>query len=181
MILSKYLEELHNWYRIIHVNKDWASVRIIKKIEENLDLKLEAEAEADSNVCMANSPEVRDEYKDTFTPIDLLDYIYAVLHSPGYREKYKEFLKIDFPRVPYPTDPDVFWQLAQLGGELRELHLLESPKVEEYITTYPKDGSNEITTKISKKDWEAISPPTEGSGEAGKIWINDTQYFDDLP
>lgn len=41
--------------------------------------------------------------RDSFAPIDLLDYIYAVLHSPTYREKYKEFLKIDFPRVPYPT------------------------------------------------------------------------------
>src|SRR5690606_6710826 len=41
-------------------------------------------------------------YHNCFTPIDLLDYIYAVLHSPTYREKYKEFLKIDFPRIPYP-------------------------------------------------------------------------------
>ena len=45
-----------------------------------------------------------------FAPIDILDYIYAVLHSPTYREKYKEFLKIDFPRVPYPKDKDTFWQ-----------------------------------------------------------------------
>jgi predicted helicase len=56
--------------------------------------------------------------KDTFAPIDILDYIYAVLHSPTYREKYKEFLKIDFPRVPYPKDKDIFWQLVKLGGAI---------------------------------------------------------------
>src|SRR5699024_10058758 len=86
----------------------------------------------------------------TFAPIDLLDYIYAVLHSPGYREKYKEFLKIDFPRVPYPSDADTFWQLVALGGELRQIHLLEHPVVDEFITTYPEAGSNEITKRLTK-------------------------------
>ena len=55
---------------------------------------------------------------ETFEPIDLLDYIYAVLHSPSYREQYKEFLKIDFPRVPYPDNAEVFWKLVALGGRL---------------------------------------------------------------
>ena len=108
-------------------------------------------------------------------PIDILDYIYAVLHSPTYREKYKEFLKIDFPRVPYPKNKEIFWQLVKLGGEIRQIHLLESPKVEEYITSYPKDGDNKITTKIGKKDWELIDK------EKGRIWINETQYFDNIP
>ena len=73
----------------------------------------------------------------TFTPVDVLDYIYAVLHSPTYREKYKEFLKIDFPRVPYPKDTETFWKLVELGGQIRQLHLLESAAVEKYITQYP--------------------------------------------
>ncbi|MBP7434744.1 MAG: N-6 DNA methylase, partial [Bacteroidales bacterium] len=80
--------------------------------------------------------------ENTFAPIDILDYIYAVLHSPTYREKYKEFLKIDFPRVSYPKDKETFWQLVQLGGEIRQIHLLESSKVENYITEYPIDGDN---------------------------------------
>lgn len=104
--------------------------------------------------------------ENTFAPIDILDYIYAVLHSPGYREKYKEFLKIDFPRVPYPKDQDTFWQLVKLGGEIRQIHLLESPKVEQYITQYPIDGNNEVG-KPKYKD--------------GKVYINDTQYFDNVP
>ena len=53
-----------------------------------------------------------------------------MLHSPAYREKYKEFLKIDFPRIPYPKDANTFWQLVKLGGQIREIHLLESPTVE---------------------------------------------------
>jgi predicted helicase len=104
--------------------------------------------------------------KDTFAPIDILDYIYAVLHSPTYREKYKEFLKIDFPRVPYPKDQVIFWQLVKLGGEIRQIHLLESSTVEKYITQYPEDGNNVV-----------VKPKYEN----GKVYINDTQYFDNVP
>jgi predicted helicase len=102
--------------------------------------------------------------KNTFAPIDVLDYIYAVLHSPTYRKMYKEFLKIDFPRVPYPTDTNKFWQLAKLGGELRQIHLLETEC--KYITKYPIDGDN-IVTKIKF--------------DCNKVYINDTQYFDGVP
>lgn len=113
----------------------------------------------------------------TFSPLDILDYIYAVLHSPEYREKYKEFLKIDFPRVPYPQDAEDFWKLVELGGELRRLHLLESSLVEKRITGYPEDGDNIITRKISKN-----SPGYEAISEThGKVWINDQQYFDKVP
>lgn len=114
-----------------------------------------------------------------FTPIDVLDYIYAVLHSPSYREKYKEFLKIDFPRVPYPKDQESFWKLVELGGEIRQIHLLESPIVEKYITQYPVDGDN----IVSKPRFEN-SPPPEGwlkAGVVGKVYINETQYFDNVP
>lgn len=113
----------------------------------------------------------------TFAPIDILDYIYAVLYSPTFRKKYEEFLKIDFAKVPFPKDKNTFWQLVKLGGEIRQIHLLESPKVEDYITTYPKGGDNVITTKIGKKDWELFD---EEKG-LGRIWINDKQYFDNIP
>ncbi len=112
------------------------------------------------------------ERSRSFAPIDILDYIYAVLHSPTYREKYKEFLKIDFPRVPYPKDKDSFWQLVKLGGEIRQIHLLESPTVEKYITQYPIDGNN----VVSKPRFVSTSPD-----DRGKVYINDTQYFDNVP
>ena len=72
----------------------------------------------------------------TFTPLDILDYVYAVLYSPTYREKYKEFLKIDFPRIPYPKDQDSFWKLARLGGKLRQIHLFDSHMIRKFITKY---------------------------------------------
>ncbi len=102
----------------------------------------------------------------TLAPIDILDYIYAILHSPTYREKYKEFLKIDFPRVPYPQDAETFWHLVKLGGELRQIHLLESPVVEKRITTYPQSGEN------------IVDKPRFDNG---KVWINKEQYFDNVP
>ncbi len=106
------------------------------------------------------------EETNQLTPIDILDYIYAVLHSPKYREKYKEFLKIDFPRVPYPKDPKTFFDLVELGSQLREIHLLESPVVEKYITQYPEDGDNVVTKPVFKD---------------GKVYINETQFFANVP
>jgi predicted helicase len=97
---------------------------IVKQLAEKLSLTFVPEKEPEGNVCYINNPEVRPDFKTTFAPIDILDYIYAVLHSPTYREKYKEFLKIDFPRVPYPKDAETFWQLVELGGEIRQIHLL---------------------------------------------------------
>lgn len=142
--------------------------KIVDKIVEGLGLKFIPDHE-DAQAGTAG----------TFTPLDLLDYIYAVLHSPTYRETYKEFLKIDFPRVPYPQDTEKFWKLVKLGGELRQIHLLESPKVEEFITSYPADGDNTITRKLTKTSPGFIAD--SDNPEIGKVWINDTQYFDKVP
>jgi predicted helicase len=125
---------------------------IVKQIENNLKSTFTNEKEYNNN--------------DTFAPIEILDYIYAVLYSPSYREKYTEFLKIDFPRVPYPKDKETFWSLVKLGGELREMHLLESPITEKYITQYPIAGNNTVS-KPQFKD--------------GRVYINETQYFDNVP
>lgn len=100
------------------------------------------------------------------TPENILDYIYAVLHSPKYREKYKEFLKIDFPRVPYPEDKDKFWSLVKIGEKLRGLHLMTDKSVNDFITTYSVSGDN-LVDKISYKD--------------ENVYINKDQYFGCVP
>jgi predicted helicase len=148
--------------------------KLVKQIAENLGLTFTDEKETTAN---------------TFAPIDILDYIYAVLHSPNYRETYKEFLKIDFPRVPYP-DINTFWQLVKLGGELRQLHLLETKVGDAHPTTnksrvgiahqttsYPIDGDNNITRKLNKNDFQI----TDIEKQYGRVWINNTQYFDNVP
>lgn len=147
------------------------NMEIVNKIAEGLGLEFVPEKEETAN---------------TFAPIDILDYIYAVLHSPTYRETYKEFLKIDFPRVPYPhslgTGRDLslqkFWKLVKLGGEIRQIHLLESPIVEDYITEYPEDGTNEVE-KI--KYVPNVGTGRDLSVQDGKVFINSIQYFDNVP
>lgn len=115
--------------------------------------------------------------KNHFTPTNLLDYIYAVLHSQTYREKYKEFLKIDFPRIPYPASNSMFWDMVQLGSELRKLHLMQSPSLNDLITQYPQSGNNMIINKMSQN-----SPGYVATNEThGRVWINETQYFDNVP
>ncbi len=99
------------------------------------------------------------------TPDNIFDYIYAILHSPSYREKYLEFLKFDFPRIPIPTQDD-FDRLVPLGTQLRELHLMKSPIIDEYETTFPVAGD----CKVEKIKYDA-----------NKVWINKTQYFGNVP
>jgi predicted helicase len=101
-----------------------------------------------------------------YEPEDILDYIYAVLYSPKYRQKYQEFLKSDFPRVPAPADDAEFHRLAGFGKQLRDLHLMTSPLLNDLSTTYPEAGTDKID--IIRYDDE-------------KVWINDAQYFGTVP
>lgn len=122
-----------------------------------------------------------------FNPLNVLDYIYAVLHSPSYREKYAEFLKTDFPRLPSPSDVILFWELVALGGELREIHLMKHGVLEKSPVTYPSMvGDNVIERKITKTSpgWESVTEvnsKTSKKDVIGKVWINNQQYFDKVP
>jgi hypothetical protein len=80
------------------------------------------------------------------TPEYIFHYIYAVFHSPGYRSRYAEFLKIDFPRLPLTGSLELFRALARLGGELVALHLLESPRLAQPITAFV--GNSRVVTKV---------------------------------
>ncbi|HEX8576220.1 MAG TPA: type ISP restriction/modification enzyme [Flavobacterium sp.] len=94
---------------------------ILDQIATGLGLTFIPEKNTEGKVCFVNSPELRPEFRQAFTLIDILDYIYAIVHSAGYREKYNPFLKMNFLEVPYPTDADVFWKLVAVGTELRQL------------------------------------------------------------
>ena len=103
------------------------------------------------------------------TPQSIFDYIYAVLHSPAYRVKYREFLKIALPRIPYPVSVEWFNALSKIGSELRKTHLLKfTPTKDERTTiaTFPMVGNNEVGNL---------------SFMSGRVTINDVQYFDHVP
>jgi predicted helicase len=78
------------------------------------------------------------------TPEDIFHYAYAVFHSPDYRTRYAEFLKIDFPRLPLTFSLDLFRALANFGSELVALHLMESPKLDNFITAYNGPKNPEV-------------------------------------
>lgn len=130
-------------------------MEIVGQIAEKIGLQFEVEKSGDEAM---------------FAPIDLLDYIYGVLHSPSYRKEFNEFLKVDFPRIPYPTDAGEFRRIAKIGGELRKVHLMEvKPPI---LTQFNVSGSNIVeATKITDGD----------SADVCKIWINAEQYFDNVP
>jgi len=128
------------------------NIEEIEKISRQLDLSFIDEKVNDDS--------------SSFAPEDLLDYIYSVFHSRKYRNKYEEFLNVDFPRVPLPKTKQFFWGLVALGSELRQIHLLESPLIEKYITQYPEDGNNVVEKPNYKK---------------GNVYINANQHFTSVP
>lgn len=106
------------------------------------------------------------------TPEDTLQYAYAVFHSPGYRSRYAEFLKTDFPRLPLTGSLELFRALAPLGGELVALHLLESPKLAHPITEYLGGRAPEVEKVSWSKDtvWLDKAQTTGFKGVCGEVW-----------
>lgn len=105
----------------------------------------------------------------TFSALDVTGYVYAILYSPTYRERYSQFLMVDFPRIPFTSDGSLFRRLAQFGRHLLELHLgdYEPPAK----STFPAKGSDVV---------EDIGyAPPEGDSK-GRVQINAKQYFGDV-
>jgi len=124
----------------------------LKEVSTKLQIELSNNSEGNLN--------------SSFRTKDILCYIYSILHSPTYRTRYAEFLKIDFPRIPLTSDKALFAALVGKGKELVDLHLLKSPQVENFITTYPVSGDNRVDRVRYEGD---------------KVWINPAQYFGGVP
>lgn len=108
-------------------------------------------------------------YKYIFSAEEILGYIYAILYSTSYRSKYLEFLKIDFPRIPFIEDKKIFKQLADLGSQLISIHLSEEG------CDYP---NGEI---IGKGTYIVDKPNYVIDKKVGRLYINKTQYFNNIP
>jgi predicted helicase len=140
----------------------------------------------------------RGDLASTWGPEDLFHYLYAVFHSPCYRSRYAEFLKIDFPRLPLTDNLGLFRQLCTIGERLVSLHLME--KQIAIVTSFPVVGDDvvekvrfELTApptqaiphyqNAQESLFETYIPPAENNKpeSAGRVWINATQYFDKVP
>jgi predicted helicase len=130
------------------------------------------EPKADYNVKKPNLSKILLEqltinFKKEPVPEQIFFYIYAVLYSSIYRTKYAEFLKIDFPRVPFTKDFKLFQKMSDLGKELTELHLLKSKTLSNPISRFQGNGTNEVE-KLRYDEKEK------------KIYINKNRYFDGI-
>ena len=141
--LYYYHKECGKEYRDSNLNS-----QIINKISEILNLSFETKND-----------------DNTFSALNILDYVYSILYSSKFRYKYNDDLKMGFPRIPYPTDQETFWKLVEIGGKLRECHLMQT----EFDTadySFVGDGTNEVVKPEYKN---------------GRVYISKTQYFDNVP
>ena len=107
-------------------------------------------------------------YKTKPNPEDIFYYIYAVFYSNIYRTKYAEFLKTDFPRVPFTKDKRLFKKLAEYGKHLADLHLMQSPELDSPVAKFQGTGDKRVDKiKYDKKN--------------ERVYINKDQYFEGIP
>lgn len=118
--------------------------------------------------------EEQERQEGGFLAVDLIDYIYAILHSVMYRDTYHDFLQNDFPIIPYPKSAEYFFNMADLGKQLRDLHQLRSIEQKDFITQFPMTSPTDNNIVRLRKFEE-----TEDG--VGKVWINKHQYFDNVP
>ncbi len=162
----------------------------------NLNPKLYAAICATAGIDPANQAGPDDDFRDTTgdarpSEVKVFDYIYGVLHAPNYRETYAEFLKIDFPRIPYPKSPEVFHHVSEKGEALRRLHLMEAAAIGEAPYRYDGDGDDVVASGFPKWDKsgtpdqvrgdEGVSTALDTNGVLGRVFINSEQYFEDVP
>ncbi len=111
-------------------------------------------------------------FKAPPTAKDIFHYIYAILYSNVYREKYADFLRTDFPRIPFTNDRDLFEKLVTLGKRLVGLHLLRSDELDTPIARIEGAGDGIVRTGKNGLRYDS---------ETERVYINKTQYFAGVP
>ncbi len=117
------------------------------------------------------APELLDRLSklwEQFEPEQLFYYVYAVLHSSSYRERYAQYLRMDFPRIPFMDDYELFSKLADFGKELADIHLLKSPRLNPPLARFQGNGSND-TVEFIKYDEDTFT-----------LQINPDKYFEGI-
>jgi predicted helicase len=123
---------------------------------------------------------LKQAYNKNFTPEELFGYIYAVLYTPIFRKKYAEFLRLDFPRVPFTKDYKLFKKVSEYGNRLVDLHLLKSQELDSPIARFQGTGDN----RVKKLKYNPTQPPLNirggEAGVTGRLYINKEQYFEGI-
>ena len=128
--------------------------------------------ECKSNISPGLFLELAASYSVELTSEAIFGYIYAVLHSNIYRETYSESLRIDFPRIPFTKDHELFGNLAALGEQLVDLHLLRSSDLDPPIARFQAKGDNKVR---SGKKGLRYDPNDQ------RVYINEEQFFEGVP
>ena len=131
---SEYLFPLYKYSSVLGEQKRTPNFKTItlRKVEESLGIRMGEEAS-----------------ENTFTALQLFDYIYGYLHDKAYVDRYREFIKIEFPRIPYPTDKDTFLKIASFGEKLRNVHCMIDSEADETV-----EFSGQMPTIIEKIGWK---------------------------
>ena len=127
------------------------------------ELRRHLNYEIDPTDAMRFIPDGKGDLHTIIGPEDIFHYIYAILHAPGYRQRYADQLKIDFPHIPLTTNLTLFQKLVSLGEQLAEAHLLQSEDVS-FLPEFPEGGDSEV----EEIRWSEVDQ---------RVWINATQYF----
>ena len=115
---------------------------------------------------------IRKKYHpNTPSPEEIFGYIYAVMHCPSYRETYLEFLKMDFPRIPFADDFSIFRELSAIGTELAEFHLMKKSCADSPVS-FPEPGNDTV---------ENVRFVSDENRQTGSVFINRNQYFANIP
>ncbi len=141
--------------------------------KENKNLFNQHQTSRQPNIVQKLLEQLTSVYNMTPSPEAILHYIYGVLYSPTYREKYAEFLKIDFPRIPFTEDNGLSIQMSLFGDQLAQLHLLKSPALDSPIAKYQGSGENDTVDKVRYEAREQrvyINPDKYFEGVAPEVW-----------
>jgi predicted helicase len=125
------------------------------------------------NISPAIVEQLTKDFKKTPSPEQIFYYIYAILYSNTYRTKYTEFLKMDFPRIPFTADYKIFSKMAEYGKRLVDLHLLKSAEQppESPLTKGELEG---IVKFQGKGDFKV----EKLRYDENHLYINQNQYFE---
>jgi len=152
------------------------------------NLNLDLVADLEGRLALSFVPDGTGDLFTTFGPEDVFHYVYAILYSPTYRSRYADSLRSDFPRIPFTSDVDLFRILADKGGQLVALHLLESPVLDTPMTRYPVPGDNIVAAKYPRYVPLETDEDEGRPLEAGRVYISGDskngakgQYFEGVP